>query len=115
MTTLKLKIKKLYSFLTSKGLKTGLYYLRTRPAADPIKFTVDKTKLKSTKDFKLAETVAHEENGTRHVNGKQDNHTNGTKETNGVEKDLTSNDDLIEQLKLACSLQNKDACMMCSS
>ena len=31
------------------GLKTGLYYLRTRPAADPIKFTVDKTKLKSAK------------------------------------------------------------------
>ena len=24
-----------------KGLKTGMYYLRRRPAADPIKFTVD--------------------------------------------------------------------------
>ena len=24
-----------------KGLKTGMYYLRTRPAADAIKFTVD--------------------------------------------------------------------------
>jgi ribonucleotide reductase alpha subunit len=24
-----------------KGLKTGMYYLRSRPAADPIKFTVD--------------------------------------------------------------------------
>jgi len=24
-----------------KGLKTGMYYLRSRPAVDPIKFTVD--------------------------------------------------------------------------
>jgi len=24
-----------------KGLKTGMYYLRSRPAADPIKFTVE--------------------------------------------------------------------------
>ncbi|AXS67792.1 rr1 [Cryptophlebia peltastica nucleopolyhedrovirus] len=39
-----------YSLMTSihtyawkKGLKTGMYYLRTKPAADPIKFTVDAT------------------------------------------------------------------------
>ena len=37
-----------YSKMTSmhfhawqKGLKTGMYYLRSRPAADPIKFTVE--------------------------------------------------------------------------
>ena len=29
-----------------QGLKTGMYYLRTRPAADPIKFTLDKLSLK---------------------------------------------------------------------
>jgi hypothetical protein len=28
-----------------KGLKTGMYYLRTRPAADPIRFTVDKSRI----------------------------------------------------------------------
>lgn len=28
-----------------KGLKTGMYYLRTRPAADPIQFTVNKSTL----------------------------------------------------------------------
>ncbi|XP_044256023.1 ribonucleoside-diphosphate reductase large subunit-like [Tribolium madens] len=33
-----------------KGLKTGMYYLRTKPAANPIQFTVDKTKLIATKD-----------------------------------------------------------------
>ncbi|KAK9716786.1 ribonucleotide-diphosphate reductase subunit rnr1 [Basidiobolus ranarum] len=42
-----------YSKLTSmhfygwkKGLKTGMYYLRTRPAVDAIKFTVDQLSLK---------------------------------------------------------------------
>ncbi|XP_060531598.1 ribonucleoside-diphosphate reductase large subunit [Cylas formicarius] len=41
-----------YGVLTSmhfygwnKGLKTGMYYLRTKPAANPIQFTVDKSKL----------------------------------------------------------------------
>ena len=28
-----------------KGLKTGMYYLRTKPAVDPIKFTVDFSKV----------------------------------------------------------------------
>uniref|UniRef100_A0A915Q6G2 Ribonucleoside-diphosphate reductase n=1 Tax=Setaria digitata TaxID=48799 RepID=A0A915Q6G2_9BILA len=42
-----------YSNITSmhfygwqKGLKTGMYYLRTRPAVDAVQFTVDKTRLK---------------------------------------------------------------------
>jgi ribonucleoside-diphosphate reductase alpha chain len=30
-----------------KGLKTGMYYLRSRPAVDAIKFTVDKQALQS--------------------------------------------------------------------
>nr|CAI5821870.1 unnamed protein product [Callosobruchus analis] len=44
--------KPTYGVLTSihfygwrKGLKTGMYYLRTKPAAKPIQFTVDKEKL----------------------------------------------------------------------
>lgn len=32
-------------FRTRKGLKTGMYYLRTRAAADAIKFTVDTSAL----------------------------------------------------------------------
>lgn len=29
----------------NQGLKTGMYYLRTKPAVNAIQFTVDKTKL----------------------------------------------------------------------
>ena len=32
----------------SQGLKTGMYYLRTKPAANPIQFTLNKEKLKET-------------------------------------------------------------------
>ena len=37
------------SNLFLKGLKTGMYYLRTKPAAQAIQFTVDKKKLAETK------------------------------------------------------------------
>ncbi|XP_015378060.1 PREDICTED: ribonucleoside-diphosphate reductase large subunit-like [Diuraphis noxia] len=39
------KISSVHFYGWKKGLKTGMYYLRTRPAADPIQFTVDKSTL----------------------------------------------------------------------
>jgi ribonucleotide reductase alpha subunit len=35
------KISAMHFFAWNKGLKTGMYYLRSRPATDPIKFTLD--------------------------------------------------------------------------
>lgn len=40
----------MHMFSWSKGLKTGMYYLRTKPAADPIKFTVDKAMLEAKRE-----------------------------------------------------------------
>ncbi|KAJ3350492.1 Ribonucleoside-diphosphate reductase large subunit [Entophlyctis luteolus] len=37
------KLTSMHFYGWKKGLKTGMYYLRTRPAADAIKFTVDAT------------------------------------------------------------------------
>eukprot|EP01062_Namystynia_karyoxenos_P054315 TRINITY_DN445_c0_g1_i3.p1 TRINITY_DN445_c0_g1~~TRINITY_DN445_c0_g1_i3.p1 ORF type:complete len:820 (+),score=334.06 TRINITY_DN445_c0_g1_i3:94-2460(+) len=39
------KLTAMHFFAWKKGLKTGMYYLRSRPAADAIKFTVDQAKL----------------------------------------------------------------------
>jgi ribonucleoside-diphosphate reductase subunit M1 len=39
------KLTSMHFFGWKAGLKTGMYYLRTRPAADAIKFTVDQTAL----------------------------------------------------------------------
>jgi ribonucleoside-diphosphate reductase subunit M1 len=35
------KMCSVHFYAWKQGLKTGMYYLRSRPAADPIKFTVD--------------------------------------------------------------------------
>ncbi|KAG6539279.1 ribonucleoside-diphosphate reductase large subunit [Zingiber officinale] len=42
------KLTSLHFYAWSKGLKTGMYYLRTRAAADAIKFTVDTSSLQKT-------------------------------------------------------------------
>lgn len=46
----------MHFYAWERGLKTGMYYLRTRPAADPIKFTVDMSKLRRTETAPVAAT-----------------------------------------------------------
>ncbi|KNC96410.1 ribonucleoside-diphosphate reductase large chain [Spizellomyces punctatus DAOM BR117] len=70
------KLTSMHFYGWKKGLKTGMYYLRTRPAADAIKFTVDQQQLKSDE---------------------------------GSEKSEAEN-----MAAVACSLDNRDACVMCS-
>lgn len=45
-----------------QGLKTGMYYLRTKPAANPIQFTLNKEKLQE------AQSTKHEEEETKERN-----------------------------------------------
>nr|CAB3451401.1 unnamed protein product [Digitaria exilis] len=51
------KLTSLHFHAWSKGLKTGMYYLRTRAAADAIKFTVDTTLLKDKQQTSGEEDV----------------------------------------------------------
>mgnify|MGYP000960374509 CR=1 FL=1 len=53
------KLTSMHFYAWKKGLKTGMYYLRTKAAADAIKFTIDKAinqdpKLAVTEDEKQA-------------------------------------------------------------
>ena len=68
-----------------------MYYLRTKAAAQAIQFTVDKTKLKSS-----SKTTSEKGQG----DGKKD------------EKDLA--DAEANMAAMVCSIENKEACMMCS-
>eukprot|EP01113_Clastostelium_recurvatum_P024916 TRINITY_DN2984_c0_g1_i3.p1 TRINITY_DN2984_c0_g1~~TRINITY_DN2984_c0_g1_i3.p1 ORF type:complete len:852 (-),score=282.84 TRINITY_DN2984_c0_g1_i3:66-2621(-) len=43
------KLTSMHFYAWKKGLKTGMYYLRTRPAAEAIKFTVDQQQLTKSK------------------------------------------------------------------
>lgn len=70
-----------------KGLKTGVYYLRTTAALKPVQFTVDPTKNKDEQ-----QQQNDQEQGKRHELSEED-----------------------KAARLACSLENKDACVMCSS
>ena len=51
------KLTSMHFHAWQKGLKTGMYYLRTRPKADAIKFTVNKEEL-------MAEQVSKSNSGT---------------------------------------------------
>lgn len=64
------RISSMHFYGWKKGLKTGMYYLRSRPAANAIKFTVDVgTVLEINKEIKEANI---KENGDIKQNGKRD-------------------------------------------
>ena len=62
------KLSSMHFYAWQKGLKTGMYYLRSRPAADPIKFTLDAKYAKKHKEDKMAELV--EQQQKVYTNGK---------------------------------------------
>ncbi len=68
-----------------QGLKTGMYYLRSKPAANPIQFTLDKLSLKNKTPLK------------------------GAKPKKTAEEIAAQN-----QADMVCSIDNKEACMACS-
>jgi hypothetical protein len=94
------------------------------PAADPIKFTVDKTKLKA-KNSNINETpgaaiksvpLNKDIKAVKMLNGALAGSTSSiNSESSSSTNDVDGADDLLEQLKLQCSRENKEACMMCSS
>jgi len=75
------------------GLKTGMYYLRTKPAAQAIQFTVDKTKVKETMSAKKDKAVL-------------DQAPAAASDLSQVTKNMET---------LVCSIQNRDECLSCGS
>lgn len=100
------KLTSIHFYGWKMGLKTGMYYLRTKPAANAIQFTVDKQRLNQTV-----------QNSSK-VNG---NSSTPNSTLNSPNKSLngTANGDLDEREKklaqMVCSLENKDDCLMCGS
>jgi ribonucleotide reductase alpha subunit len=47
------RLTSMHFYAWKRGLKTGMYYLRTRPKADAIQFTVDQTALAKSKQADL--------------------------------------------------------------
>uniref|UniRef100_A0A3Q0SAM5 Ribonucleoside-diphosphate reductase n=1 Tax=Amphilophus citrinellus TaxID=61819 RepID=A0A3Q0SAM5_AMPCI len=56
------KLSSMHFYGWKLGLKTGMYYLRTKPAANPIQFTLNKEKLKEAQSAKSVEEETKERN-----------------------------------------------------
>ncbi|MEM9569417.1 MAG: ribonucleoside-diphosphate reductase subunit alpha [Bacteroidota bacterium] len=56
------KLTSMHFYGWKKGLKTGMYYLRTKAAADPIKFTVETTIPPLEKEAPLSPPLTEEDN-----------------------------------------------------
>lgn len=98
------KLTSLHFYAWKKGLKTGMYYLRTRAAADAIKFTVDVSALKSTRVAAAAKADA-----AAAVAGAE------AAAAAEASRPLTHEEREAQLAAMVCSLENKDACISCGS
>jgi ribonucleoside-diphosphate reductase alpha chain len=82
----------MHFYAWKSGLKTGMYYLRTKAATDAIKFTVDKAKL-AEPSAKVKELE-------------------GARVKEAVMAGTSSAEEA--QAQIACSLDDPEGCVMCS-
>lgn len=85
------KLSSLHMYAWKKGLKTGMYYLRTQAAKDPIKTTIDPNLMKKTQLQNLTPSTPQ-------------------KDDKGKENDTD-----LEEAKAICRRDNKEDCLMCGS
>ena len=93
------KLTSMHFYGWKKGLKTGMYYLRTKAATDAIKFTVDTVVLEKTEELLKNEVLGNEDQLV-------------------IERVVAPVVALSEQEKidqLSCSLDNPEGCEMCGS
>jgi ribonucleoside-diphosphate reductase alpha chain len=100
------KLTSMHFYAWKKGLKTGMYYLRSTAAADAIKFTVDKAALKETTPSPLRAPEPKVAAAT------------ATVEQSKYQQELNYEpvaDYEQKRADMACSLDNPDACEACGS
>lgn len=116
------KLTSAHFYAWEKGLKTGMYYLRSRPAVDPIKFTVDAEKAKATSS--ISEKITIEKNVApiyeSVANAQQDIFAVAEPEVQEktIEERAAEFGMSVEEFLAAqkvCSLENPGECEMCGS
>nr|BDT63202.1 MAG: wsv172-like protein [Hemigrapsus takanoi nimavirus]GBG35360.1 wsv172-like protein [Hemigrapsus takanoi nimavirus] len=91
------KVNALHRTTWSMGLKTGLYYMRTRPASNPVQFTVNEKKANETREVLARKAVER-----RSSLSVEDNWRRGE-------------DKLAFKRAFACRRDNMEGCAACSS
>lgn len=108
------KLTSIHFYGWKLGLKTGMYYLRTKPAVNAIQFTVDKTRLtdankSSSSPVKNGDGTPTKMNGnTSHIEDLSASVSNGAAGGDQAERER-------RMAEMTCSLENKDDCLMCGS
>ncbi|MEN8789349.1 MAG: ribonucleoside-diphosphate reductase subunit alpha [Flavobacteriaceae bacterium] len=106
------KLTSMHFYAWKSGLKTGMYYLRTKAAVDAIKFTLDNTKKKEVPVSVAAEA---EVSGSRPEVAKAiDVKTTPVKEQE-INTDPISPSEMKELIARAKDSQADDDCLMCGS
>jgi len=109
------KLSSMHFYAWERGLKTGMYYLRTKAATDAIKFTVDK-KYKTETIPAQAESVMAKATAAAYavepamVEPQAAQMTIEMASTAGMSAEEIAHN----QAAISCSLDNPDACEMCS-
>lgn len=101
------KLTSMHFYSWKAGLKTGMYYLRTKAAADAVKFTVDRQA--------IAETTPV----TQNLEEKPLNYEAYAKEHTEKNKEASASFKMSEEEEkyaaMQCSLDNPEGCEMCGS
>jgi len=103
------KMTSMHFYAWKKGLKTGMYYLRSKAATSAIQFTVDKSQLGEPKPEAQPQQDITQNTDTK-VN-RPSNPTQNQGPTANNEDDLAA----LKAAQVACSLDNPDDCEMCGS
>jgi ribonucleoside-diphosphate reductase alpha subunit len=102
------KLTSMHFYAWKKGLKTGMYYLRSTAAADAIKFTVDKAQVQQP-----AQEVAIAEHVVAPVAVAVAKEMDTQQTIQYVSQPTVDYDQ--KRADMACSLDNPDACEACGS
>ncbi len=93
------KLSSMHFYGWKAGLKTGMYYLRTKAAADAIKFTADAAAAKETPE----------------VLGNEDVLILERQQTISAERQAILEAEALKAAEISCSLDNPEGCEACGS
>jgi ribonucleoside-diphosphate reductase alpha subunit len=103
------KLTSMHFYAWKKGLKTGMYYLRSTAAADAIKFTLDKTAMDQPH-------VSETKSGVETVTEPAVAYATKSEKQQTIPYNQPSADEFDQKrADMACSLDNPDACDACGS
>lgn len=112
------KLTSMHFYAWEKGLKTGMYYLRTKAASDAIKFTVQKqtkSEVEPVVNSKQTEKISDEAKMKEMKASMEKAAAVGEIRASELAKKIKEQAEMTPEEQLSCSLDNPDDCIACGS